>query len=63
MPRHIGSDGFLDGIPGICGECFREQTRAPHPKRYYCLHRERVAVRIDGGWETAKEAGDTEEGA
>ena len=29
MPRHIGSDGFLDGIPGICPECFSAQTRTP----------------------------------
>ncbi len=52
MPRHIGSDGFLDGIPGICPECFAEQTRTPHPKHYYCKHRERLAVQREGGWET-----------
>ncbi len=52
MPRHIGSDGFLDGIPGICRKCFSEQNRTPHPKHYYCKHRERLAVQIEGGWET-----------
>ncbi len=53
MPRHIGSDGFLDGIPGICPECFSEQARTPHPKHYYCKHREQLAVQRDGGWETS----------
>ncbi len=42
MPRHIGSDGFQDGIPGICPECFSEQTQTPRPKHYYCKHRERL---------------------
>ena len=52
MPRHIGSDGFLDGIPSICLACFSEQTSTPHPKHYYCKHRERLAVQMEGGWET-----------
>ncbi len=52
MPIQIGSDGFLDGIPSICPECFAEQTGSPHPKHYYCKHRERLAVQREGGWET-----------
>jgi hypothetical protein len=48
----INSDGFLDGIPGICSECFSEQKTSPHPKHYYCRHRERLAVQREGGWET-----------
>ncbi len=55
MPRHIGSDGFTKGIPGICPECFSEQTSYPHPKHYYCKHRERLAVQIEGGWETFRD--------
>ncbi len=55
MPRPIGSDGFLDGIPGICPECFAAHTRTPHPKHYYCKHRERLAVQRAGGWETYRD--------
>ena len=55
MPRHIGSDGFLDGIPGICDQCFREQTRSPHPDYYYCEHRQRLGVQVQGGWETFRD--------
>jgi len=55
MPRHIGSDGFLDGIPSICPGCFSEQTSTPHPKHYYCKHRERLAVQVEGGWETHRD--------
>ena len=25
MPKHSGSDGFQDGLPGICDECFKMQ--------------------------------------
>ncbi len=55
MPRHIGSDGFLDGVPGICPECFSEQTSTPHPKHYFCRHREWLAVQREGGWETFRD--------
>ena len=55
MLRYSGSDGFQDGIPGICGKCFEEQKRDPHPERYYCPHRKRLAVLTDGCWETFRD--------
>ena len=55
MPQHIGSDGFTTGIPGICPDCFADQTSFPHPEHYYCEHRERLAVKRDMGWETFRD--------
>ena len=49
MPRHIGSDGVPEGIPGFCGVCFAEQTDCTHPPWYYCKHRKRLAVQKEGG--------------
>ena len=52
MPKHSGSDGFQEGIPGICDECFRESRNA---KSYYCPHNGRSAVYKDGYWETFRD--------
>ncbi len=52
MPKHSGSDGFQDGIPGICNECFRE---SPNVDRYYCPHNRRLAVLSEGCWETFRD--------
>ena len=27
LAQHISQGGFQTGIPGICDECFRDQTR------------------------------------
>ena len=43
------------GIAGICDECFLDQTRFPHPPSYYCEHRRRLAVQVQGGWETFRD--------
>ncbi len=44
MPKHSGSDGFQDGLPGICDECF---GKSPSAERYYCEHNQGVAVLRD----------------
>ncbi len=49
MPRHSSSDGFHDGVPGLCNECFLKQTPS---KKYYCVHNQRFAVLSAGAWET-----------
>ena len=30
MPRHTGSDGFSDSIPGICDKCFSSIQESVH---------------------------------
>ncbi len=52
MPKHSGSDGFQDGLPGICDECFKEQKPS---ERYYCPHDKRLAVLSEGCWETFRD--------
>ena len=49
-----GSDGFQDGIPGLCDECFRE---SPGAERYYCPHNRRLPVVTEGCWETFWDVG------
>ena len=51
MPKLSGTDAFTDGFPGICSDCFLEQTRSPHPAYYYCEHNQQLAVQVDGCWE------------
>ncbi len=52
MPKHSGSDGFQDGLPGICDERFKEQKPS---ERYYCPHNKRLAVLSEGCWETFRD--------
>ncbi len=58
MPKHSGSDGFQDGLPGICDKCFKEQKPS---ERYYCPHNERLAGLTDGYRETFRDASPDEE--
>ena len=48
------SDGFTTGLPGICADCFKQQTAHPHARYYCCKHNQRL-VRLRGGfWETSR---------
>jgi hypothetical protein len=51
MPIHSGSDGFRDGPPKICDECFREQ-RLSKKQHFYCEHTGVLTVDRGGCWET-----------
>ncbi len=53
MPKHSSSDGFQDGVPGICNECFLKQKPS---KQYHCEHNHRLAVLIEGCWKTSRDA-------
>lgn len=57
MPKISGSDGFVNGLPGVCEDCFKTQARDPHPPYYYCEHNRRLAVQRDGFWETFRDIG------
>jgi len=59
MTRHSGIDGFLAGIPGICEECFSDQKQFPHPDYYYCEHRKRLAIQVQGSCETFRHVEET----
>ena len=52
MSRISGSGGFACGLPGICADCFQQQTRDPHPPYYYCEHNQRLVVWQNAFWET-----------